>query len=642
MESSPQQPQARRRSRQPVLIGALLIAGTLAVFGQAATFDFVFDDGFFLSSNPHVRNGLTLAGLRWSLTAEVAGNWHPLTLWSHMLDVQLFGQKAGRHHLVNVALHCLNTLLLFGFLRRTTGATWRSAAVAALFAVHPLHVESVAWVAERKDLLSTLFLLLALGAYAGYAARPGPGRYLLVTLWFSLGLCSKPMLVTLPFVLLLLDFWPLGRLPKTAGLRQPAGGSGRPGGRRVIWEKAPLLALSAAVSVVTYRAQRDFGAMTIADREPFPLDVRALNALAAYGEYLLKTLWPAGLGVMYPHPGGALPPWKPLLSLLTIVLVTALAARFRRERPSLAVGWLWFLGTLVPVIGLVQVGEQALADRYTYVPLVGLFMIVAWNVPSPVAAGGRRAAGLAAAAGLTLAVLMVASSLQLRHWRNNLSLYSRAVAVSPGSWMMRANLGAELQSRGRLEEAIVHFRALVGLRPDIPDARHNLAFALLLAGRREEAVAGFRETLRLNPSHPRANYNLGVTLMKLGRPDEASRSNPSSRRVVDKAGFANENRPMTRDSTPRPAGSKSGWTIPILLVLLTCAAMGGVVRNGFVNYDDDLYLTANPALSVGPGIEGLQMGVHDDPRRKLAPADLDLAPDRRAALRHESRRATTR
>ena len=545
----------RSRAHQSVFIGVLLIAGTLVVFWPAATFDFVFDDAFFLDTNPFVGHGLTLAGLRWSLTADVAGSWHPLTLWSHMLDVQFFGRKAGWHHLVNVALHCGNTLLLFGFLRRATGATWRSALVAALFAVHPLHVESVAWVAERKDVLSTFFLLLALGAYARYAARPKLSRYLLVVLWFVLGLCSKPMLVTLPFVLLLLDFWPLGRLlnesqrgrgpaastpgqsrisrrsslppPETSPSHHLSAQHVLPGssdlskGLRVVAEKVPLLALSAAASVATYFAQRNFGAMAIANREPFPLGVRTLNALAAYGGYLQKTLWPAKLGVLYQHPGAALPLWQPLLSLAVIALITPLALRQRRARPSLAVGWLWFLGTLVPVIGLVQVGEQALADRYTYVPLVGLFLIVAWNETALVGAWRRRTGWLAAAAVLTLALLMVVSGLQLRHWRNNLSLYERAVAVSPESWMMQANLGAELQGLGRLDEAILHYRALVGLRPDIPDAHNNLAFALLMAGRREEAVVEFRETLRLNPSHLRAANNLGVALTKLGRPDEA-------------------------------------------------------------------------------------------------------------------------
>lgn len=491
-------------TRCAAFLRAGLLAAVVAVYAGVQTFDYVFDDSFFISGNPHVLRGVTLAGLRWSLTANVAGLWHPVTLWSHMLDVQLFGPVPAAHHLVNLLLHGLNVLTLFGVLRRLTGTLWRSALVAALFALHPLNVESVVWVAERKNLLSTLFLLLALGAYARHAARPGARRFLPVLFWFALGLCSKPMLVTFPFALLLLDFWPLRR----------------PWSRAILWEKVPLLALAVVVGVVTYRAQRDFGAMAIANREAFPLSVRCLNAVAAYGWYLLKTVWPSSLGVLYAHPGAALPLWKPLLSLTLLGLVTAAAGLWHRTRPALMVGWLWFLGTLVPVIGLVQVGEQGMADRYAYVPLIGLFVAAAWTFPSPDGTSRRRAAGLAAGA-LALIVLAVVARVQTTHWRDNLTLYAQAVAVSPASWMMQANLGAELQKRGRLDEAIARFRELVRLRPDIPEARHNLAFALQMAGRREEAVAEFRETLRLNPAHPRADYNLGVALMKLGRAGEA-------------------------------------------------------------------------------------------------------------------------
>ena len=403
---------------------------------------------------------------------------------------------------MNAALHLANTLLLFGLLRRMTGRTWRSAAVAALFAAHPLHVESVAWIAERKDVVSTLFGLLSLRIWVWYAARPGAARYLAAAVCFALSLASKSMLVTLPFVMLLLDFWPLGRIA----------------GRRLVLEKIPLLGLSAAASLVAFFAQQGQGAMTLAGQ--YPLSVRAANAAAAYLAYLGKAVWPFRLSVMYPHPGTALASWKWLCGAALVVLATALALGLRRRLPWLTTGTLWFLGTLVPAIGLVQVGEQAFADRYTYVPLIGVFLAAAWGLP-PLFSSPRLRRVLAAA---TLAAVCAGGTLaarQILHWKDNRSLYRHALEVAPESWIMRANLAGELIAAGELSEALGHQRAAARLRPELPETSHNLGVVLAGLNRHEEAIAAFGETIRLMPHHQRADYNLGRSLKALGRLAEA-------------------------------------------------------------------------------------------------------------------------
>jgi len=354
-------------SRSRVIVLALLLAvGTAAVYLPVRSFDFCgFDDDAYVSENALVRQGLTPRGVAWAFTTFRAANWHPLTWLSHMLDVSLFGMEPGAHHLVNVAFHAANAVLLFLVLRGMTGALWGSAAVAALFALHPLHVESVAWIAQRKDVLSAFFFLLMLSAYLRYARSPSRGRLAAVTALFALGLLAKPMLVTAPFVLLLLDFWPLGRFggahPDPGTL--PAGHPPAVGVRRAVLEKVPLFLLSALSSVVTVVAQSRGGAMVPADALPF--GARAANALVACAAYLWKTFWPAGLAVYYPHTKGELPAWKIAGAAALLSALTGIAVREARRRPYLAVGWLWFLGMLVPVIGLVQVGGQAMADRYT-------------------------------------------------------------------------------------------------------------------------------------------------------------------------------------------------------------------------------------------------------------------------------------
>jgi hypothetical protein len=480
-----------------------LIAIVLVVYAPVRHHDFLaFDDGLFVTERPEVLRGLTWHGVGWAFTTGRGCNWHPLTWLSHMLDVQLFGLDAGRHHLTNVLLHVANTLLLFAVLRRMTGLVGRSAFVAALFAVHPLHVESVAWLAERKDVLSTTFFMLTLWAYTGYARRPSAARYASVLVLFVLGLAAKPMLVTLPFVLLLLDFWPLGR----AAL-----------GRRLLWEKLPLLAVAMAVSVVTLRLQQACG--TVAQLDSLPLGLRLQNAPISYATYVAKTIWPARLAAFYPYPA-SYPAWQVLGAIGLLVGVSLLALALRR-RGYVLVGWLWYLGTLVPVIGLVQQGRQALADRFTYVPLVGLFLIVAWGVPEIL---GRRPRGrlvLRIGAGLVIAACIVLARAQVGYWRNEATVWEHALAVTDGNHLAHNNLGNLLLMEGRVGDAIAHYIEALRLRPDYAMAHSNLGWALAIQGRVDDALAQYAEALRLDPGLADAHFNLGLALRKLGRDEEA-------------------------------------------------------------------------------------------------------------------------
>jgi Flp pilus assembly protein TadD len=492
---------------RPAWIGVGLVLLAVLVYAPVRGHAFVsWDDQTYVCSNPHVAGGPTAANIRWAFTTGYAGNWHPLTWISHMLDVSLFGMDAGAHHVTNLVLHVANTLLLFGVLRRATGALGRSAFVAALFAVHPLHVESVAWVAERKDVLSTLFLLLTLEAYVAWVRAPSPKRYALVLLAFAAGLMSKPMIVTLPFALLLLDAWPLRRMTDAAAAR------------RLVVEKIPLFVLAAASCVVTFVAQRGWGA--VGGLEKYPLGGRVANALVAYVAYVVKTLKPTGLSALYPY-DPALPIWRAALAGAALVGVTLLAVRQRRARPWFLVGWLWFLGTLVPVIGLVQVGMQSMADRYTYVPLVGLFVVIAWGATDLVGWERRRGAALPAAAVAATLACAVLASRQVETWKDSEALWRHAVNVDPDSAVARNDLGTALCDQGRYDDAIVEFREFLRIRPDDADAHNNIGHALSMQGRHDEAVAEFRAAIAARPDFARAYGNLGLALRTLGRRDEA-------------------------------------------------------------------------------------------------------------------------
>ena len=528
--------------RGQFLLGILLFLCVAGIFLRTTADDFItYDDPVYVTKNTHVTGGLTWANVRWAFTTTEASNWHPLTWLSHMTDCQLFGLHPWGHHLTNVLLHALNALLLFVVLRRMTGAVWRSLFVAALFGLHPLHVESVAWAAERKDVLSTAFLMLTLWAYArrvelARAGRPGAGIfYGWALLFFALGLMCKPMLVTLPCVLLLLDYWPLNRWDGASTLARWA----------LLAEKIPFFVLSAAASAVTLFAQGRGG--TVASIEDYPWPVRLANALIAYCRYLGKCFVPAKLAVFYPYFATQPPLWETLLAGVLLAGITAAAVVLIRRRPYLLVGWLWFAGTLVPVIGLIQIGGQSMADRYSYVPLIGVFIMAAWAAGDAAAAWPHRLPILGLAAGAIVAGLAVLTSRQLGYWKDGISLFRHAVAVTENNWVAHANLaatlskssasgaGAEFQETmrilsafaetydrkgvelertpGRSLEAIKEFRTAVRILPVLAEPHYNLGTALAkIPGRLPEAIEEFRTAVRLKPGFAEAHYNLGAAL----------------------------------------------------------------------------------------------------------------------------------
>jgi tetratricopeptide (TPR) repeat protein len=510
-------------TKSKILTCLFLIAVTGAVYWQAGNNQFVnFDDGTYILENPHVRKGLTGEGFIWAFTATYASNWHPLTWLSHMLDVQLFGLHPGPHHLVNVLFHVINTVLLFLLLLRMTGAYRQSVFVAALFALHPLHVESVAWVAERKDVLSAFFWMLSLLLYAWYAKRTGPARYLLTLCAFALGLMSKPMLVTLPIVLLLMDYWPLGRLqfgqagsPKLRG-RESTYQTPLP--RHLLWEKVPFIALAAASSVITLYAQHKGGAMSSVTAVPFIF--RSVNALWAYVLYLTKMVWPVNLAVIYPLP--------PALTIAQGVFagaflggVSILVIRSAKQHPYFLVGWLWYLVTLVPVIGLVQVGSQSMADRYTYLPLIGIFIMLAWGMQMAAGDSRYRRIALSAAAGFILLASASGTWLQLSYWKDSVTLFSHAAKAVDNNYIAHENLGYALARQDRLDEAIYHYAEALGVSPDYERALIGMGNVLISQGKIEEAISYTNKALLIKPGSADAHFNMGFALMKQGKDQEA-------------------------------------------------------------------------------------------------------------------------
>jgi tetratricopeptide (TPR) repeat protein len=519
----------------------LLAVAVLVVYGQVTSFGFAgVDDSAYVAGNARVLAGPTLDGIAWAFTTFHASNWHPLTWLSLMADAAIGAGDPGTFHRTNLLLHLANTLLAFGVLVRMTGRTGPSAAVAALFAVHPLHVESVAWIAERKDVLSTTFWLLAMVAWVRWAERPSPRRYLAVALALAAGLLAKPMLVTLPFALVLLDVWPLGRAtPDARGIARSLG------------EKLPLLLLAAASCTVTLAAQ--VGAMRSLER--FPLPLRAANAVTSWAWYLGKTVWPADLAVLVPYdrdPSAA----SVVLAVALVAAVSAVAWRQRAERPYLLVGWLWYLGTLAPVLGLVQVGAEPRADRYAYVPLLGIWTAVAWGVADLVRGRDRRVRILTGAvAAASIVLLAWTARAQVAHWRNAETLFRHAIAVHPEGHRARvglavellrsgrtaeaiaelgqalaiapddvsalANLGAALLEAGQIDGAIERYRVAVGLAPDDHDLRANLGIALARQRRDDEAREAFREALLLDPEAPLAHKGLGLLLAQRGESEDA-------------------------------------------------------------------------------------------------------------------------
>jgi protein O-mannosyl-transferase len=493
---------------------ALLLLAVFVVFGQtAANREFInFDDDQYIYNNQHVMAGLTSEGAAWAFTAFYASNWHPLTWLSHMLDCQLYGLKPAGHHLTNVLLHAAAAILLFLSLRRMTGALWPSAWVAAVFAIHPLRVESVAWAAERKDVLSGLFFMLALWCYARYAERPSSwGRYLSVMAAFTLGLLAKPMLVTLPFVLLLLDYWPLrrfGRLNVQGGQHDV---------RRLVIEKIPLFILAAASCAITLVAQR--GAIQSLEQLPFP--ERLANAAAAYLAYIGKMLYPADLAVIYPLPKCPLPIEEVVAAVVVLLTVSTTVFVVRRQCPYLLVGWFWYLGSLVPVIGLVQVGFQSMADRYTYLTQIGLYVAVAWGAAHLAGASTSRRWGLAAVAALVLAGLMQSARQQTQYWRDSESLWAHTLTCTSDNSIAHYNFGVLLSGRGRIDDAMDQYREALEIRPNYADAHNNLGIALAGLGQVDEAIGHYRKAVESNPKHVEARNNLGLALAGRGQVDEA-------------------------------------------------------------------------------------------------------------------------
>jgi len=559
------------------LIGSLLVFMTLALYWPVQSFDFVnYDDEVYVTNNRQVRGGLSPEGIVWSFSNFDAGFWQPPVWLSHMLDCQLYGMNAGGHHWTSVLIHTASALLLFVVLSLMTHSPWASALVASLFAVHPLHVESVAWIAERKDVLCGFFWILTMGAYAHYVKVPTTRRYLLVLGSFVLGLLSKPMIVTLPFVLLLLDYWPLRRFTgaQTAFDRwcACAPASTRASGVRLVAEKVPLVVLSAAVAAMTYVAEHNVGA--VKSMESYPLGVRLANAVVSYALYIWKAIWPVDLAVLYPHIG--MPPlWLVLLSAVLLVAATGFSVHVRARAPWLTVGWFWYLGTLIPVIGLVQIGSHAMADRFTYIPLLGLFMALAWGAKELVAKRPGWKSGIIGLSVLFITVLLFPARAQIGTWQNSVTLFEHALTVTKDNPVARFNIGAHYLGRNDCTKAVPHFLEAIEIKKDFALAFHCLAVCdsragnaagalhhygqailidprwkmpridrgllLVQQGRLDEAVEDFRQVLRIDPANETAHTNLGLIFLRQGKLGNAETHLSEALRVNQRSAEAHNN-----------------------------------------------------------------------------------------------------
>ena len=518
-----------------------------------------FDDGEYILNNSYITSGLTLKNISWAFTHIHSNNYHPVTSLSHMLDCQLYGTNPGGHHFTNLLFHIGNTLLLFSVFNRMTKNLWASAFITALFALHPLHVESVAWASERKDVLSAFFWILTLLAYVCYVEHPAIGRYLSALLMFALGLLSKSMLVTLPFVLLLLDYWPLNRLQNTRSvgdINQPQQKVTHAQlfiGGYLILEKIPFLALSAILSMVTFLVQRHMGLVKMFSH--YPLNKRIENAVVSYVVYIEKMFWPANLAIFYPHPQDNIPLWQIIVAASALIIITSLALWKLRQRPYIAVGWLWFFGTLVPVIGIIQVGLQAWADRYTYITYIGLFIIITWGISDFFARLRYRKVILSLSAVILLSVLGVKTYFQIGYWHDNMTLYKHATEVVKDNWWAHSLLATELVEQNKMEDAVIHFKEVLRLNPQNPMAKFVLARILFNKGQMDEAVKLYQKLLPPLPDNSKdsnglaaftsllagtgsnsqrnirilkeiyteANFNLGAALAQQGNFDEAVR-----------------------------------------------------------------------------------------------------------------------
>jgi tetratricopeptide (TPR) repeat protein len=487
-----------------------LAVSTLLVFWQVRNFDFInYDDSAMVYENPNIQTGITLKTIKWAFYNDYWCMWHPLTWFSHMLDWQLFGSNAGGHHLVNLIFHIANTLLLFTVLRKITGSLWPSAFVAALFALHPMHVESVAWIAERKDVLSTFFWLLTMWAYTRFVNRPKITNYLLIVIFFALGLMAKPMLVTLPFVLLLSDYWPLNRI-KNFDLQVIY---------RLVLEKIPFFALSVISSVITFLVQRSGGA--VAGINKLTVHHRIANVFLSYAQYIDKMFWPSNLAVFYPFDTGSISFWKAAACAFLLLGISLFVVRLGRNQRYLLLGWFWFLGTLIPVIGIVQVGLQTYADRYTYIPYIGLFIMIAWSLPELLSKWPQRKIALGLSMVSVLMVIGICSHRQVSFWKNNFTLFSHANEVTQNNYLAYNNLGTSYGKLGRWQDEIEACKKAVGINPDYADAHCNLGFAYGNLGRWPEAIEACKQAIKIKPDYAEAHSNLGVVYSKLSRYQEA-------------------------------------------------------------------------------------------------------------------------
>jgi len=512
-----------------IIICVFLIVATFCIYSQVQDHKFIdYDDDRYITESSLTKAGFTKENIIRLFTNTHVSLWVPTTSLSFILDYQLYGLNPKGFLLTNLFFHIANSLLLFLVLFRMTGAIWQSAFVAAMFAFHPLNVESVAWVAERKNVLSTLFWLLTMWVYTRYAEKPSIKRYGFVLLFFTLGLMSKPMLVTLPFVLLLLDYWPLGRLK----FGQEKSGNEITGENtakrfeilRLVLEKIPLFLLAAGSSIVTFLSQKIGGA--VKSQDLFPLHARLTNAMVSYLEYLGKMLWPEKLAIFYSHPGNALAVWQGILCGVALVSITIISVRLIKKAPYFSVGWFWYLGTLVPVIGMVQVGVQAMADRYAYVALIGIFIIVAWGVPELLKEWHYRKNVLKASAGILILTLMLITWVQVSHWKSSITVFKHAIRVTdkkyPNFALVHNNLGIALRAdEQKNEEAIYHYKMAIELKPDFAAAHYNLGTVLFAKQKMEEAISHYKMAIELKPGYAEAHNNLGIVLVAEQKKEEA-------------------------------------------------------------------------------------------------------------------------
>ncbi|MDM8554372.1 tetratricopeptide repeat protein [Desulfococcaceae bacterium HSG7] len=505
------------RLKKEVLICLFIIISTMTVYWQVRNYAFVFDDDLYVAENPHVLSGLCLKNIVWSFTAIHSANWHPLTWLSHAADITLWGLNPGAHHVTNIFFHIINALLLFYIFKGLTDDLYQSGFVAMLFALHPLHVESVAWVAERKDLLCALFWILTIHSYIRYVKYPCVKRYLPVFIFYTLSLLSKPMAVTLPFVLLLLDYWPLNRLDykkpeqlKTGFLPITY--------VHLIYEKLPLFALTLCSSIITYFAQQSGGAVVSLNAISF--GIRIQNALVSYNSYVSKLFWPYPLAVLYPHEG--MPSVLSIVSACILLIFTSFfVIRLMKHHPYLLVGWLWFIGTLIPVIGIVQVGLQSMADRYSYLPSIGLSIMIAWGVPELLKKWRYKKQGIITILAISFTLMMWLTWKQVQHWKDSITLFQHAINVTADNELAHYNLGLALSERGRHVEALYHHNAVLRLKPDNVNALNNAGIDFEELGMPDKAIQQYARILELKPQNIPAYVNMGNVMITKGKIDEA-------------------------------------------------------------------------------------------------------------------------